>query len=252
MFVSNTIKLLGVEHEELTRRANSRSGQADNARHAQLNLLWMRVRPGPRSARSWTAPIAHRSMGQTVAAERLAGLFSRHAGQLPTTLTPALEARILEWSVNPQSSRWIDTLEHAQTCRPGGRQSHHGGTGIAQAWVATASAEGLLGLDDPGFESKAAEITRLICIHRSTQRWSASMKRLRSGRWIARTRYCHSLREGPNGMALSLPATGRSLSRGIQCKTGEVLGKTAAHHTSAEFIALLTTSWLISEQPRST
>jgi hypothetical protein len=29
-------------------------------------------------------------------AERLAGLFSRRAGQLPTTLTPTLEARILE------------------------------------------------------------------------------------------------------------------------------------------------------------
>jgi transposase len=28
--------------------------------------------------------------------ERLAGLFSRHAGQLPTTLTAAMEARILE------------------------------------------------------------------------------------------------------------------------------------------------------------
>jgi transposase len=32
-------------------------------------------------------------------AERLAGLFSRHAGQLPAKLTPALEARILDWSL---------------------------------------------------------------------------------------------------------------------------------------------------------
>jgi hypothetical protein len=37
--------------------------------------------------------------GKRFAAERLAGLLSRHAGQLPTTLTPALEARILEGSV---------------------------------------------------------------------------------------------------------------------------------------------------------
>jgi len=33
------------------------------------------------------------------AAERLAGLFSRRAGQLASTLTPKLEARILEWTV---------------------------------------------------------------------------------------------------------------------------------------------------------
>ena len=31
--------------------------------------------------------------------ERLAGLFSRHAGQEASTLTPQLEARILEWTV---------------------------------------------------------------------------------------------------------------------------------------------------------
>jgi hypothetical protein len=31
--------------------------------------------------------------------ERLAGLFSRHAGQEATTLTPALEARILQWTL---------------------------------------------------------------------------------------------------------------------------------------------------------
>ena len=31
--------------------------------------------------------------------ERLAGLFSRHAGQGSSTLTPALEARILEWTL---------------------------------------------------------------------------------------------------------------------------------------------------------
>lgn len=33
------------------------------------------------------------------AAERLAGLFSRHAGRPATTLTPKLEARILDWTV---------------------------------------------------------------------------------------------------------------------------------------------------------
>jgi hypothetical protein len=44
----------------------------------------------------------------------------RLAGRLPTTLTPALEARILEWSVKRNPRRWLDALEHAQArCLPG-------------------------------------------------------------------------------------------------------------------------------------
>jgi hypothetical protein len=80
-------------------------------------------------------------------AERLAGLFSRHAGQLPTKLTPALEARILEWSVKRQTPRWLDPLEHAQTRCPIGREPHDGGTGVAQACFAVASSGRLHGLE---------------------------------------------------------------------------------------------------------
>jgi hypothetical protein len=43
-------------------------------------------------------------------AERLAGLFSRHAGQLPTKLTAALEGRILEWSVKRRSATNFNCL----------------------------------------------------------------------------------------------------------------------------------------------
>ncbi len=100
MFVSNTIKLLTVEREELTRQANSQSGRADEARRARLILLldaghtWASIRAKLDCADSFID-----RWGKRFAAERLAGLFSRHAGQPPTTLTPALEARILEWSV---------------------------------------------------------------------------------------------------------------------------------------------------------
>jgi len=42
--------------------------------------------------------------------ERLAGLFSRHAGKEASTLTLALEARILEWTVKRKapdgSTQW--------------------------------------------------------------------------------------------------------------------------------------------------
>jgi hypothetical protein len=51
--------------------------------------------------------------GKRFVQERLAGLFSRHAGQAPTTLTPIVEARILEWgiSANPVMDRRIGLRE---------------------------------------------------------------------------------------------------------------------------------------------
>jgi transposase len=100
VFVSNTIKLLTVEHEELTQRTNRQCGRADEARRARLILLlnagrtWASIREKLDCTDSFID-----RWGKRFATERLAGLFSRHAGQLPTTLTPALEARILEWSV---------------------------------------------------------------------------------------------------------------------------------------------------------
>src|SRR5450755_4913905 len=98
--MSTIINLSKVERDELTQRASSQSGRADEARRARLILLldagqtWAVIREKLDCPDSfidrWTKRFVQ---------ERLAGLFSRRAGQLPSTLTPALEARILEWSV---------------------------------------------------------------------------------------------------------------------------------------------------------
>ena len=119
MLMSNAIKLLPMERAELTQRASRQSGRADEARRARLILLldaghtwaWVREKLDCRDSfiDRWN---------KRFRAERLAGLFSRHAGQLPTTLTPA----------------------YAQARCPLGRQPHDGGAGVAQACVATASA----------------------------------------------------------------------------------------------------------------
>src|SRR6202020_3458296 len=98
--MSNAIRLSTVEHEELTQRANRQSGRADEARRARLLLLlgaghsWASIRAKLDCTDSFIARWSKRFV-----AERLAGLFSRHAGQTATTLTPALEARLLEWTV---------------------------------------------------------------------------------------------------------------------------------------------------------
>jgi len=100
MGMGTTIVLTDAERMELNQRAASRSGRADDARRARLILLledghtWKAIR----DKLDCNDAFIDRWM-RRFREERLAGLFSRHAGQEASTLTPALEARILEWTV---------------------------------------------------------------------------------------------------------------------------------------------------------
>jgi transposase len=62
--------------------------------------------------------------------DRLAGLISRHVGQPPTTLTAALEVRILEWTVKRKP---IDGSTHWST-RKIGEQLGVSHMMIARVW----------------------------------------------------------------------------------------------------------------------
>ena len=85
------------ERMELDRRVASRRGRADEARRARCILLmtdgvsWAGIRAQLDCSDSYIARWTSR-----FAAERLAGLYSRHRGQAATKLTPRLEARILD------------------------------------------------------------------------------------------------------------------------------------------------------------
>jgi hypothetical protein len=167
--------------------------------------------------------------------ERLAGLFSRHAGQAPTTLTAALEARILEWSVKRKPS---DGSTHWST-RKLGAQLNVSHMMIARVWRKHAlrphRLEGYVASNDPDFETKAANIIGLylhppqhaavFCVDEKTAIQALDRKDpvlpLSPGRAER-----HGLEYDRHG-TLSLYAA-------FNTKTGEVLGKTAARHTSAE------------------
>src|SRR6516162_7257561 len=98
--MTSALGLAEAEHRELRRRAASRSGRADDGRRARLILLlaaghtWAQIRGALGCNDAFIARWSKR-FGQ----ERLAGLFSRHAGQGPRKLTPRLEARILDWTL---------------------------------------------------------------------------------------------------------------------------------------------------------
>src|SRR5258708_23829722 len=92
--MSNTIVLSRMEEAELTQRATSQSGRADEARRARLILLldsghtWAGIREKLDCPDSFIDRWSKRFL-----AKRLAGLFSSHAGQFPTTLAPAVGPR---------------------------------------------------------------------------------------------------------------------------------------------------------------
>src|ERR1700732_2486111 len=160
--MSNTIVLSKMEPKELPQRTNRRSGRADEARRARLILLldaghtWASIREKLDCTDSFID-----RWGKRFAGERLGGLFSRHAGQLPTTLTPALEARILEWSVKRKphdgSTHWSTRKLAAQL-----NVSH---MMVARVWRKHAlrphRLEGYIASNDPDFETKAADIIGL-------------------------------------------------------------------------------------------
>src|ERR1700680_4602944 len=91
------ITLTNAERMELTRRATSRTDRAEDARRARLILMlaeghtWDEASERIDCSRGFVA-----SWSKRFAEQRIAGLYSRHIGQVATVLTLELEVRILE------------------------------------------------------------------------------------------------------------------------------------------------------------
>ena len=157
----STIELSKVERVELSQRATSQAGRADDARRARLILLlesretWARIR----EKLSCNDAFIDR-WSKRFAEERLAGLFSRHGGQEASRLTPSLEARILEWTVKrkPANSTHWSTRKLAELLGI----SH---MMVARVWrkhsLKPQRVESYMTSNDPDFEKKAADIIAL-------------------------------------------------------------------------------------------
>src|SRR5437773_8837003 len=241
VFMENTIVLTDAERMELNQRAASRSGRADDARRARLMLLleaghtWAAIRDKLDCNDAFIDRWSKRFRE-----ERLAGLFSRHAGQEASTLTPALEARILEWTLKRTppdgATQW--------STRRLGTQLKVSHMMVARVWAKHGlnpqRLDRYMASNDPDFEQKAADIIGLylnppahaavFCVDEKTAMQALDRKDpvlpLSPGR--AERHGFEYFRHG----TLSLYAA-------FDTKTGEVLGKTAARHTSAEFVAFL-------------
>jgi len=248
--MADAITVTNWERRELQRRATSRTGRAEDARRARLILLlceghtWDEVCERVECSRGFLASWSERFREQ-----RIAGLYSRHRGQTASVLTAQLEARILEWTVKRKPA---DGSTHWSTRKLAAELgvSH---MMIARVWrkhsLKPHRLERYLASNDPDFEKKAADIIGLylnppahaavFCVDEKTAIQALDrldpMLPLSPGR--AERHGFEYYRHG----TLSLYAA-------FNTKTGKVLGKTAARHTSAEFVAFL--AELVAEQPR--
>ncbi len=245
-----TINLSDAERMELSRRASSRAGRADDARRARLILLlasgdtWVTIRGKLDCNDAFIDRWSRRFVE-----ERLAGLFSRHAGQEASRLTPRLEARILDWTVKRKPS---DGSTHWST-RKLAEQLGISHMMVARVWRKHAlkpqRLDRYMTSDDPDFETKAADIIGLylhppqhaavFCVDEKTA--IQALDRLDPVLPLSPGRAERHGFEYKRHGTLSLYAA-------FNTQTGEVLGKTAARHTSAEFVAFLTD--LVVNQPR--
>jgi transposase len=180
--------------------------------------------------------------------ERMAGLYARHRGSEPAQDAAKLEARVL-----------------ARTQKAPGDGSTHWSTrklgkalGISHMMVARIWAkhglkphrlERYMASDDPDFETKAADVLGLylnppahaavFCVDEKTA--IQALDRLDPVLPLSPGRLERHGFEYYRHGTLSLYAA-------FNTKTGEVLGKTAPRHTSAEFVAFLTD--IVAHQPK--
>lgn len=246
------MKLSKHERAELQQQANTRTGRADSARHARLILLladgltWAEIRAKLDCNDSYISRWSKR-----FASDRLAGLFTRHAGRARYKVTDRIEARVLSWTTKRKpadgSTHWSSRKLAAEL---GGDISH---MTIARIWAKHGlkphQLRGYIASNDPNFETKAAEVIGLylnppqnaavFCVDEKTAIQALDRKDpvlpLSPGR--AERHGFEYYRHG----TLSLYAA-------FNTKTGEVLGKTADRHTSAEFVAFLTD--IVAHQPK--
>jgi transposase len=243
------ILLTPSEKEELTARARSRSLRADDVRRARLILM---LDNGDTYTEIQTAlkcqPSYITQWKQRFLADRLAGLYSRHQGRMAQKRTPQLEARILYWTAKKPtdgSTHW--------TTRKLARQLGINHMMVARVWkrarLQPQRIERYMLSDDPDFEKKAADVIGLylkppqhavvFCVDEKTA--IQALDRLDPVLPLSPGRAERHGFEYYRHGTLSLYAA-------LNTKTGEVIGKTAARHTSEEFVAFL--SEIVAHQPK--
>jgi transposase len=237
------------ERRELESRARSRTLRAEDVRRARLILCLARGDSYSEICDELSCNRHYVSCWKTrFLEERIAGLYSRHRGRPVEKRTPKLEAKILEWTRRKPT----DGSTHWST-RKLAKKLGVSHMMVARVWARAGlqphRVERYMASNDPDFETKAADIIGLyikppqhaavFCVDEKTA--IQALDRLDPVLPLSPGRAERHGFEYYRHGTLSLYAA-------LNTKTGTVIGKTAARHTSAEFVSFL--SDLVASQPR--
>ena len=240
--VLRDIILTADERETLQRLSRAGRGRADLARRARIIL---RLADGA-SYRAIARGLGEssRTIGKwkrRFLEARIGGLEGRYRGNTPTVLTPRLEARIVAWTRKPPtdgSTHWS-----TRTLAKALKLSSH--TFVQRAWQRAGlqphRLERYMRSTDPDFETKAADV---LGLYLEPPQHAAIF-------WLDEKTAIQALDRLDPVLPLSPGRAERhgfeyhrhgtlSLYAALNTRTGEVIGQTAARHTSEDFLAFLT------------
>ena len=247
--MNSPLDLTTEERSALLSLTRSRSAPAADVKRARLIMLldeglsWQLI-----SERLPCTPDYINRWKGRFEGERMSGLYARHRGSEPDGDAAKVEARVLAWTQKAPS----DGSTHWSTRKLGEA------LGISHMMVARIWAkhglkphrlERYMASDDPEFETKAADVIGLylnppahaavFCVDEKTA--IQALDRLDPVLPLSPGRLERHGFEYYRHGTLSLYAA-------FNTQTGEVLGKTAARHTSAEFVAFLAD--IVAHQPK--
>lgn len=236
------------ERLELKRRAASRRGRSDDAKRAKLILKlaaghsYSQIMQSLECSQNYIVRWKSRFL-----AERIGGLYARHKGRPPAQDAAKIEARILAHTRRAPS----DGSTHWSTRKLGKKLglSHNR---VARVWARARwqphRLRRYMASDDPDFEAKASDIIGLylkppanaavFCVDEKTA--IQALDRLDPVLPLSPGRAERHGFEYHRHGTLSLYAA-------LETRTGEIVGQTAARHTSAEFVAFL--AQIVAHQP---
>lgn len=237
---NQTLRLAIAERRELQSRVRSQTLRAGDVQRARLILMLS-------EGESWSDIQAQLGCSsayiqrwkQRFEEQRLAGLFARHRGRRLAKRTPALEAKILDWTRRPPNdgaTHWSSRrlakalgVNHMMVMRVWQR-----------AGLRPHRLERYMASDDPEFERKAADVIGLYV--NPPQHAAVFCVDEKSGvQALDRLDRVLPLSPGRaerHGFEYYRHGT-LSLFAALNTRTGTVLGQTAARHTTAEFVAFL-------------
>ncbi len=232
------LKLTRSERSALQQQAEALNDRSDAARHARLILLlnegitWAEIRTRLDCSDSYIARWSKR-----FAAERLAGLYARHAGRERYKVTDRLETRVLKRTTQhtpADGSRHWSSRKLAEEL--GGAISH---MTVARIWakhgIKPHRLESCLASSDPSFDAGAAD---LIGLYLNRPQHAAVFSicpaaMTTAGQPLAAERIETTL-------ALRDRRGTRAAYAALKMRSDEPPGKSGTRHTSAEFAAFLT------------